>query len=45
MSLQGLQNKGPSRKKNNINSCHKVLLDVTAGPIEGPSRKKNNINI
>ncbi len=35
---------GPSRKKSNIDSCHKVSLDVSEGPAEVPSRKKNNIN-
>ncbi len=31
---------GPSRKKNNINRCHKVSLDVSAGPVEVPNRRR-----
>ncbi len=34
----------PSRKKNNINSYHKVLLDVSEGLVEVPNRRRITSN-
>ncbi len=34
---------GPSRKKINMDSCHRVSLDVSEGPVEGPTSRKKNI--